>query len=40
MRSGKKPFMAVPPDPSLAESDPEVAALIAEENVLEHEKSA
>ncbi|MGO9834421.1 MAG: serine hydroxymethyltransferase [Polyangiaceae bacterium] len=30
--------MAVPPDPSLAESDPEVAALIAEENVLEHEK--
>jgi glycine hydroxymethyltransferase len=30
--------MPVPPDPSLAESDPEVARLIAQENVLEHEK--
>ena len=30
--------MPVPPDPSLADSDPEVARLIAQENVLEHEK--
>jgi glycine hydroxymethyltransferase len=30
--------MPVPPDPSLADSDPEVARLIAEENVLEHQK--
>jgi glycine hydroxymethyltransferase len=30
--------MPVPPDPSLAESDPEVAGLIFQENLLEHEK--
>jgi glycine hydroxymethyltransferase len=30
--------MVAPPDPPLAESDPEIARLIAEENRLEHEK--
>jgi len=30
--------MPVPPDPPLAESDPEIARLIAQENLLEHEK--
>jgi glycine hydroxymethyltransferase len=38
MGSGKKSFMVATLDPSLAESDPEVARLIALENVLEHEK--
>src|SRR5580704_2150467 len=38
MASGKKSFMLATPDPSLAESDPEIARLIAEENRLENEK--
>jgi glycine hydroxymethyltransferase len=38
MGSGKKSFMLATPDPSLAESDPEIARFIAQENVLEREK--